>query len=87
MNSVNIGVLYAAARNVLTAVGAGLVAYGAAKPEDVAGVVGNLDQILGGVMALVGFGSAVYAKYKAETKIEVAKEVSPNAAEAIAKVE
>lgn len=52
-------------RYVIAGLGAGLVGFGVATADDVAGVSQHVEAILGGVAYLAAFGYALYNKVKA----------------------
>ena len=54
-----------AVRYIVAGVGAGLVGFGLANSDDVAGVTQHVDAIAGGVAYLAAFGIALYNKIKA----------------------
>ena len=53
------------ARHVIGGIGAGIVGFGFASADDVSGVLGNMDTIIGSFMAIAAVGASIWSKIKA----------------------
>lgn len=63
-------------RHVLTALGAGLVTYGAVTADEFSAFMGGLDEIAGGILVVIGQVGNFVNKQRVEKKIDAAAEVA-----------